>query len=347
MVTQDIVQKLWSLCDILRDDGITYHEYVTELTLLLFLKMAKETGHEEKRIPEKLRWDSLVKLNGMNLYNHYKQALLDLSQVKDKLISSIYQDATTNIKQPRNLEQLISQIDKLEWHDAKDDGLGNLYEGLLEKNANETKSGAGQYFTPKPLIDAIVAVVQPQPGELIIDPAAGTGGFLIAADSYIKTKTSNLFDLEIDKQEFQKKRAFLGMELVADTHRLSLMNCMLHDIEGGKEGPILRTNMPSFGKRTEFSLEYLKPFIKVYGSDFYGKSKRKNEGENGRFRVFSRKYILDDRKDNLDISWLKDESAEDGENLPEPTELTKEIGNIFQFSVGKLKELEKELRGGK
>ncbi|RKD71385.1 type I restriction enzyme M protein [Sinobaca qinghaiensis] len=231
MGNQDIVQKLWNLCNVLRDDGITYHQYVTELTYLLFLKMMKETEQEEK-IPEKYRWDSLQKLHGIELKTHYQKLLIDLGQQESDTLKQIYVNAQTNIDEPKNLEKIIRSIDNLDWYSAKEEGLGDLYEGLLEKNASETKSGAGQYFTPRPLIDAIVKTVDPQPGEKCNDPAAGTFGFMIAADRHIREKTDDYFDLGQLEAEFQTKKAFTGVELVKDTHRLALMNAMLHDIQG-------------------------------------------------------------------------------------------------------------------
>lgn len=237
MSTHNIVQKLWSLCNILKDDGITYHQYVTELTLLLFLKMAKET-ETEYRLPKGSRWEDLESRNGIEQHNYYRKMLVALGEASDPLVASIYANASTNIREPRHLAQLVADIDALDWYSARQDGLGDLYEGLLEKNAGETKSGAGQYFTPRPLIHSIVQMMKPQPGEIIQDPAAGTGGFLIEADRYIKQHTDALFDLTEEQQEFQRKRAIVGMELVPDTQRLALMNCMLHDIEGGGLGPI-------------------------------------------------------------------------------------------------------------
>lgn len=231
MNNQEIVAKLWNLCNVLRDDGITYHQYVTELTYILFLKMAKETGAEDK-IPEEYRWDRLVEKEGKNLRSFYKLLLLNLGEKGTGRIKEIYTDATTNIDEPKNLEKIIKSIDALDWYSAREEGLGNLYEGLLQKNADEKKSGAGQYFTPRPLINVIVQLLDPKPGERCNDPAAGTFGFMIAADQYIKEKTDNLFDLDIKEQEFQKKEAFSGCELVHETHRLALMNAMLHDIHG-------------------------------------------------------------------------------------------------------------------
>ena len=231
MTTQDIVQKLWNLCHVLRDDGITYHEYVTELTWLLFLKMAKETGREDQ-LPKGYRWDDLDSKDGVEQLNFYRQLLLHLGTESSALVQAIYVNANTSLKVPRNVKKLTDSIDELDWYSAKTEGLGDLYEGLLEKNANEKKSGAGQYFTPRPRIDAMVHLVKPQAGELVEDPAAGTCGFLIAADRYIKSQTDNLFDLPQKQQVFQRRHAFYGVELVPDTHRLALMNLMLHDIEG-------------------------------------------------------------------------------------------------------------------
>jgi type I restriction enzyme M protein len=249
MSTHNIVQKLWSLCNILKDDGITYHQYVTELTLLLFLKMAKETDTEH-RIPKDSRWSDLEALNGIQQHNHYRKMLLALGEASDPLVASIYSNASTNIKEPRHLSQLVADIDALDWYSARQDGLGDLYEGLLEKNSSETKSGAGQYFTPRPLIHSMVRVMKPQPGEVVQDPAAGTAGFLTEADRYIKLHTDDLFALTESEQEFQRKHAFVGMELVPDTQRLALMNCMLHNIEGGLAGPVwVGSTLSSEGQR--------------------------------------------------------------------------------------------------
>lgn len=242
MTNNDIVQKLWNLCDVLRDDGINYSDYVTELVLLLFIKMEHENTENgilnKHALPEYARWKTLSSLSGINLLNHYKKALLDLSTSTDPLISAIYADAQTRLREPRHLEQLIKSLDSIDWFSAKRDGLGDLYEGLLEKNAGETKSGAGQYFTPRPLIDSIIHLIKPQPGETIQDPAAGTGGFLIAADAYIRSKTDDLYTLKEKDQVFQRTKAYIGMELVPGTRRLALMNCLLHGMEGDESGVV-------------------------------------------------------------------------------------------------------------
>lgn len=231
MTTQEIVSKLWSLCNVLRDDGITYHQYVTELTYILFLKMAKETG-TEKNIPEGYRWNDLNNKSGIELKKYYKKLLNDLGEKGTGRIREIYQGAATNIDEPKNLEKIITAIDQLDWFSAKEEGLGNLYEGLLEKNANEKKSGAGQYFTPRVLIDVMTKLVAPQPGEKCNDPACGTFGFMISASQYVRSETDDFFDLDTETAEFERKEAFTGCELVHDTHRLALMNAMLHDIDG-------------------------------------------------------------------------------------------------------------------
>lgn len=227
----EIVSKLWNLCNVLRDDGITYHQYVTELTYILFLKMAKETETEHS-IPKQYRWDELIKKDGMELKDFYIELLEKLGGTGSGRIREIYSGARSNIEEPANLKKIISNIDALDWYSAKEEGLGNLYEGLLEKNANEKKSGAGQYFTPRVLIDVMTELIAPQPGEKCNDPACGTFGFMIAADRYVKEHTDDLFDLTAEQQAFQRNQAFTGGELVHETHRLALMNAMLHDIDG-------------------------------------------------------------------------------------------------------------------
>ena len=231
MTNQEIVAKLWNLCNVLRDDGITYHQYVTELTYILFLKMAKETGTEDK-IPEKYRWDRLAEKDGLALKKFYEELLRELGENCTGRIQEIYSGARSNIEEPANLKKIITNINDLDWYSAKEEGLGNLYEGLLEKNANEKKSGAGQYFTPRVLIDVMTELISPQPGERCNDPACGTFGFMIAADAYVKAHTDDLFSLTSEQQAFQKNEAFTGAELVHETHRLALMNAMLHDIDG-------------------------------------------------------------------------------------------------------------------
>jgi type I restriction enzyme M protein len=237
--THDIVAKLWNLCNILKDDGVTYHQYVTELTYLLFLKMAKETSTEDQ-IPEGYRWDVLERKAAPDRLDFYKKLLIDLgkqSATGSTLVQEIFANASSFIRKPATLSTLVTEIEKLDWYSARQEGLGDLYEGLLEKNANEKKSGAGQYFTPRPLIDSIVAVMRPSLNDVIQDPAAGTGGFLIAASRYIQEHSDPDGWTEAQQRRFHRK-TFYGMEHVQDTHRLALMNLMLHGLtsdpnEGG------------------------------------------------------------------------------------------------------------------
>lgn len=514
MTQNDIVQKLWNLCDVLKDDGINYSDYVTELVLLLFIKMVHENTEsgilKKHHIPEGCRWTDLNSKSGINLMDAYKRILLALSSGKDangaqihddQLISAIYADAQTRLREPRHLEQLVKALDQIDWYSAQQDGLGDLYEGLLQKNSTETKSGAGQYFTPRALINSMVRCIQPQPGEIVQDPAAGTAGFLIAADRYIKDHSDDLFDLDAKVQNFQRNKAFLGVELVPSTRRMALMNCLLHGMEGDDEGVVhlgnalgmvganlpkadiilanppfgsskggeasitrddltyktsnkqlaflqhiyrnlkpggraavvlpdnvlfesgvgnevrrdlmnkcnlhtilrlptgifyaqgvktnvlfftkghpkdklqdenctanvwvydLRTNMPSFGKRTPFTEEHLKPFEKAFGKKADGTSKR-SEGEwswnakeadvvegaaenddlaKSRWRVFSRDWIRDSKGDSLDISWLKDKDSVDAANLPEPEVLAAEAMSELTEALREMDGLMREL----
>ena len=269
MSTQDIVQKLWNLCNILRDDGITYHQYVTELTYILFLKMINETGTEERLISEvhkayKQRldqyakeqkkevaqlsekekndlkgalylysWEYLTSLDGLELKKYYNDLLAELGSAPLSEISCIYVKAVSSIDEPRNLKKIITEINKLDWYDAKTEGLGDLYEGLLQKNADEKKSGAGQYFTPRVLIDVMTELIDPQMGEKCFDPACGTFGFMIAAYR-VATKGKSFYDLS-DNEVKQIQDSFGGVELVPDAHRLALMNAYLHNVPANIE----------------------------------------------------------------------------------------------------------------
>lgn len=281
MTTEKIISKLWRLCNVLRDDGITYHQYVTELTYILFLKMARETNTEdrfslgvtldkgpalsveqeaenaEKRVILGYSWDVLAEKSGLELYHYYKDLLRLFGKYCTGRVQEIYKKATTNIEEPKNLEKIVVTIGGLDWYSAREEGLGNLYEGLLEKNANEKKSGAGQYFTPRVLIDVMTRLMKPQPGEWCNDPACGTFGFMIAASQYVRSHTNNLWDLSSEEAKFEKERAFSGCELVSDTHRLAVMNAMLHDIDG----PILQADtLSSAGKQMrDFDLVLTNP----------------------------------------------------------------------------------------
>jgi type I restriction enzyme M protein len=165
--SSDLVNKLWRLCAILRKDGITYFQYVTELTYLLFLKMADERGPNEVRVPEGYRWPDIKKAEGRPKLALYREALIKLGDpqvTSDRFVQAIFVNASTAIREPINLATLVAAIDELEWFSEDRDRFGDLYEGLLQKNAEETKRGAGQYFTPRVLIDVLTSLMQPQAG---------------------------------------------------------------------------------------------------------------------------------------------------------------------------------------
>jgi type I restriction enzyme M protein len=228
MSTQDLVAKLWNLCNLLRDDGVTYHEYINELTFLVFLKMVEETGQDEL-IPPGCRWADLEAMNSATRLEAYKKMLVDLGSHGSLITQAIYNNASTVIRKPATLNKLVTEIDKLDWYNAKTEGLGDMYEGLLEINATEKKSGAGQYFTPRVLINAMVELMKPSLDDVIVDPTAGTGGFLISAHHYIK-QHNNINALDETAYDKYQHKTFYGMELVPDTRRLAMMNLMLHDL---------------------------------------------------------------------------------------------------------------------
>ncbi|MDO8778563.1 MAG: N-6 DNA methylase [Burkholderiaceae bacterium] len=244
--TTEIVAKLWNLCNVLRDDGVTYHQYVSELTYLLFLKMMQETKEEGCFIvsrPAKKRggpvvdeqgwlWADLVGAASADRLSVYQDLLHDYSHHGKGIIRQVYSNASTIITKPATLSTLVAEIDKLNWYSVGRDDLGDLYEGLLERNASEKKSGAGQYFTPRDLIDSIVAVMRPTLDDVIQDPTAGTAGFLIAANNYLRDHYP-LAKRSKNQQRKYRTSTFYGMELVQDTHRLALMNMLLHGIDGG------------------------------------------------------------------------------------------------------------------
>ena len=471
--TTDIVAKLWSLCHVLRDDGVTYNEYVTELTFLLFLKMLEETKKED-RLPKAYRWRELAKREGLDQLDYYKRLLLDLGKpdTKDALVRAIFTDAQTRLRKPTNLKALTSNIDQLDWFSAREEGLGNLYEGLLEKNAEDKKSGAGQYFTPRPLDRLHRPPDEAASWRDRAGPGGGHGGFLVAADRYIKDHTDDLYKLPEQQVFFQRHNAFVGAELVPDTHRLCMMNLLLHGIEGGVEladtlspdgerlpkadlvltnppfgtkkgggrptrsdfsvtadtsnkqlafvehivralkpggraamvvpdnvlfedntGRRLRTwlmdlcnlhtilrlptgifyaqgvktnvlffqrgktdkantkavwvydmraNMPAFGKTRPLTVEDFADFETAYGNDPNGGAKRKDQGEEGRWRCFTREQITA-RNDNLDIAWLRDTEAEAEEQLTEPEDIAAAIIGHLKAALEEIETLSEEL----
>lgn len=411
---------------------------------------------DESRIPAAYRWSALKSANETEVLTRYRQALVELgdaSKVADRSVVAIFQNASTIVREPVNLRRLIDAIDSLHWFSEERDAFGDAYEGLLQKMAEETKRGAGQYFTPRVLIGVMVHLMQPQPGEIIQDPAAGTGGFLIAADRFMRgADDDGYFDLSEKLQRFQLSEAFRGLENVPDTYRLLLMNLHLHRVEsrhihladtlsprgselafknadliltnppfgpaggpptrddlsitdrvssyqlpfvehciralkpGGRAAVIvpdnvlfdggrgralrqrlmnwcdlhtilrlptgifyaqgvntnvlffarsneeapaidatknvwvydMRAGAPAYGKTNPLKASDFDAFVQAFGKDPHGRASRKDQGEEGRFRRFSRKQIAA-RDDNLDISWLKDTSneAEDGLDTPD------------------------------
>lgn len=188
-----IIQRLWNYCNVLRDDGVSYGDYVEQLTYLLFLKMADEQTrapyNKPSAIPSEWSWPALVSKNGPDLETHYRETLLALGK-EQGMLGVIFRKAQNRIQDPAKLERLLMLIDEESWMRMDADVKGDIYEGLLQKNAEDIKSGAGQYFTPRPLIQAMVEDMRPEPGDTICDPACGTGGFFLAAHHFISHKLS-------------------------------------------------------------------------------------------------------------------------------------------------------------
>ncbi|WP_145587107.1 N-6 DNA methylase [Yersinia kristensenii] len=224
MKQENIIQKIWSLCNILRGDGITYYQYVSELSYLLFLKIAQENG-SERLIPEGFRWVDLATHSEDGLLGFYQEMLTHLgASVENDVIKAIYSFPTTVFSHSENLKAVIDGISRIEWHQVGKDGFGEFYSGLIDKSAQDTRSGAGQYFTPRPLVEAIVKLVQPKLGELIQDPATGSGGFLVSADEYIRR--------DLSQKEYQNNPPkYQGVEIEKNTRRICLMNTFLHGLD--------------------------------------------------------------------------------------------------------------------
>jgi type I restriction enzyme M protein len=239
MNTSTLVQKLWNYCNVLRDDGMSYGDYVEQLTYLLFLKMADERSRppydQLSPIPAKYSWPKLLALDGDELFDHYRHTLEELGSGKGTL-ALIYGKAQNKFQDPAKLRRVIVDlIDAENWSAMGADVKGDAYEGLLERNAQDIKSGAGQYFTPRALIQAMVDCIAPRPGELICDPACGTGGFLFTAHQYLTQRYPNLTR---DEKRHLKEGAFRGWELVQATARVCAMNLMLHGIGSEKSVPV-------------------------------------------------------------------------------------------------------------
>lgn len=226
--SSNIVSKVWGFCTLLKDDGVSYGDYLEQLTYLLFLKLADEFSkppyNRTLPIPDKYKWETLTDKSGAELETHYNELLRNLGNAKG-ILGQIFTKSQNKIQDPAKLYRLIDMIDKEQWSIMGTDIKGQIYEGLLEKNAEDTKSGAGQYFTPRALIKAMVECVDPQPLKTICDPACGTGGFLLAAYDYIAKNKLNK-----EEKHFLKYQTFFGNEIVANTRRLALMNMFLHNI---------------------------------------------------------------------------------------------------------------------
>lgn len=247
--SSELVSRLWRLCSLLRKDGVTYPQYVTELTYLIFLKLAAVRRKVNSGLPDGHRWNDLLNAEDDRVLDIYRDILAALGRSRgSRIMQSIFAGAATVIREPSTLRKLVKAIDAVEWFSDSHDAFGDAYEGLLQKNAEETKRGAGQYFTPRPLVDAIVRLTRPRLGEIVQDPAAGTGGFLIAAD-----KAMRLGWVPSDKKEalFQSTQALRGVENVVDTYRLLCMNLYLHGIEA--EHVMMGDTLSSVGNNPAFS----------------------------------------------------------------------------------------------
>ena len=229
--TGTIISKVWSFAGTLRDDGVGYGDYLEQLTYLLFLKMADEYSRppydRKLPIPDKYNWESLVSKKGAELESHYTELLRELSQTRG-MLGQIFTKSQNKIQDPAKLYRIVSMIDKENWSLMGTDLKGKIYEGLLEKNAEDVKSGAGQYFTPRVLIMAMVECIHPEPEKTICDPACGTGGFFLAAYDFISNPQN--YNLNKEQKQFLKDKTFSGNEIVASTKRMCLMNMFLHNI---------------------------------------------------------------------------------------------------------------------
>ncbi|MCZ7611124.1 MAG: type I restriction-modification system subunit M [Ignavibacterium sp.] len=271
MTTASIVQRVWNYCHTLRDDGVSYGDYLEQLTYLLFLKMADEYSkppyNRKINIPKNLNWESLLNKSGAELEVHYVKILNELGKEKG-MIGEIFFKSKNEIQDPAKLYKLIQMINDEKWIVLGADVKGDIYEGLLEKNAEDTKSGAGQYFTPRALIKAMVECIKPEPQKTIADPACGTGGFFLASYDFISDERN--YKLDKAQKEYLKFKTFSGWEIVPDAARLCLMNLYLHNIgDLNSEPPIERADSllaapsekfdyvltnPPFGKKSSITI---------------------------------------------------------------------------------------------
>ena len=472
-----IVQKLWNYCNVLRDDGVSYGDYVEQLTYLLFLKMADEQTkppfNRPSIIPKGFDWQSLLSKDGDALEVHYRHILETLGKEKG-MLGVIFRKSQNKIQDPAKLKRLIMLINDETWVGLDIDVKGEIYEGLLQKNAEDIKSGAGQYFTPRPLIKAMVEVMRPEPGMTICDPACGTGGFLLVSHDYI------VQNHKLDKEDKRrlKYETFKGKDIVDGVVRLCVMNLYLHGIETtietgdslisdpGDRFDVVLTN-PPFGKKSSITifsgdgkvdkesliyerqdfwattsnkqlnfLQHVKTLLKINGKaaivipdnvlfeggagetirrkllaecdvhtllrlptgvfyaqgvkanvlffdrkpasekswteklwiydlrtnknftlkthplryedleDFircYNPEKRFERQETERFKAFTYDELMKRDKLSLDIFWLKDESLEDSENLPDPNVLAKEISENLETALEQFSSIYEDL----
>ena len=462
-----IVQRLWNYCNVLRDDGVSYGDYVEQLTYLLFLKMADEQTkppfNKASTIPKGLDWQSLLEKDGDPLEVHYRHILESLGKEKG-MLGVIFRKSQNRIQDPAKLRRLIELINAETWVGLDIDVKGAIYEGLLQKNAEDIKSGSGQYFTPRPLIKAMIEVTRPEPGMTICDPACGTGGFILAAHDYISKK----YQLDKEQKKFLKYNTFKGKDIVDGVVRLCVMNLYLHGIDSpievgdslisdpGERFEMVLTN-PPFGKKSSITivngegkadresltyerqdfwattsnkqlnfLQHVKTLLKINGKaaivvpdnvlfeggagetirrkllaecdvhtllrlptglfyaqgvkanvlffdrkpasekpwteklwiydlrtnkhytlktnflkcedlqDFircYNPEKRFNRKETERFKAFTYDELMQRDKVSLDIFWLKDESLEDSENLPDPKVIARDIAENLESAL--------------
>ncbi len=294
MTNEQLVSKVWNYAHVLRDQGISYGDYVEQITFLLFLKMDQERVEllgEPSSVPPEWNWRALVSKDGEALETHYRHALEALAR-EDGLIGTIFRKAQNKLSDPAKLKRVVSLIDKEgPWIGLTVDVKGEIYEGLLEKNASEVKSGAGQYFTPRPVIETIVKCVNPRIGETVCDPACGTGGFLLAAYDHMKGQTQ-------DRTKLSELRhsAFQGVDIVDEVVRLCAMNLYLHGIgnggspvvqgdalafDGGQRFDVVLTN-PPFGKKSSY---------RVIGEDGQVSTERENyEREDFKFTTSNKQF---------------------------------------------------------
>ena len=296
MNSATLVQKLWNYCNILRDDGLSYGDYVEQLTFLLFLKMADEQSgppfNKPSPVPREFAWPTLLKPEGEALEAHYRKLLQELG-ARGGMLGTIFRKAQNKIQDPAKLRRLIADlIDKEQWSSLDSDVKGDAYEGLLQKNAEDVKGGAGQYFTPRPLIAAIVDVIAPRPGETICDPACGTGGFLLAAHDYL----ANHYQLDRAEKKKLRNGTLFGVELVDGVTRLCAMNLLLHGIgsESDEQLPVVTRDAlgekhgeydivlanPPFGKKSSVTIvndagETSRESLTINRADFWASTSNK------------------------------------------------------------------------